>query len=119
MKRTNALPKPVEMSGCHPIDRTDARIRAYLDAVEPLPECASEEEFSRGLRLIERMASSSAEGNYPSLRLTRHDCADVLGFVNRVVPRNPKTFDTKYRDVPNPMMGLFMIMEHVIDELRR
>ena len=111
--------KPTSEIGEADCDRTDLQIEAYLNAVKPFDGFPNQEGFCRGKLLIREMSVKSTGSGYPTLALTRDQCADVLEYIRGIEPRDPKKFDTGLREVPNPAMGLFKILGHVVGELRR
>lgn len=100
-------------------DRTSETIRAYLAAVRPFKGLTIDEEHQRGRAIIDQMVSSSFGRRDPPSRLSAAQCADVVAFIRDVEPIKPGAFDTGFREVPNPAMGLFQILHVVERELRR
>jgi hypothetical protein len=104
-------------------ERTSDRLRAYLASVRPLgdvADIAEGDEYQRGRGLIERMALSmgDAEHDWPSLRLSAAQCADVLRFVSQSEPLEPRAWWADPPDAPSHVCGYEMVLGCVEKSLR-
>lgn len=75
-------------------DDTAARIRRYVALVRPMrgieDYLGDDPAYERGLRMIERMACSTPRSDpagSPNIRLSAHQCADVLRVIALSEPR--------------------------------
>jgi hypothetical protein len=105
------------------IDHTMPRILAYLASVCAVEGefCRAEDqnEFSRGHALVRRMAFSAAGMDVPCVRLTVEECADVVMFLSHVEPIEPREFFKEPDDVPSHLVGYYLVLANVRNELRR
>lgn len=101
-------------------EHTERRIRAYLASVRPLRGCAiaGSDAFERGRALIERLALSSDGTDPPRLQLTASQCADVLNFMGRVEPLEPRTWWNDPVGGPSHLVGHYVVLQAVEDSLR-
>ncbi|HXR91087.1 MAG TPA: hypothetical protein VN750_12510 [Steroidobacteraceae bacterium] len=103
---------------CHPMDRTDNRIRAYLASVQSLSGIASQE-IDVGRELIERMAFTAKGDQYPELRLTPNECADVLHYLADRKPVEPGAWwNDPPKGSPSHVCGFYLILEILARSLR-
>jgi hypothetical protein len=111
------------------VERTAARIRAFLAKVRGLRgcqlECAEHWQYARSL--IERIAESADqnEDDYatPPLRLSADDCACVLQFLAQIEPLEPGSWWVERHGEPSHLVGyqmiLFVLQESVLKLGRR
>lgn len=103
------VPAP-EAHSCHPQDRTDARLRAYVASVESMSGTA-EEDRERGAVLIERLAASAQGSDSPALQLTPEECADVLAWMADRQPVDPDSWWQDPKDAPSHLCGFYMLLQ--------
>lgn len=104
-------------------DRTADRLRAYLASVRPLrgvAGIAESDEYQRGRALIESMALAAGRADeWPSLRLSVAQCADVLHFVYESEPVNARAWWSDPTEAPSHVCGYLMALGCVEGSLRR
>lgn len=112
---------PVEQEALLSSDNTADRIRAYLASARPMrgvADLAGDDRYQRGRSVIERMALSAPGTEMPTLKLTAAQCADVLYFVARVEPVEPRAWWEDPDDAPSHLCGLMFVLDTVADALR-
>lgn len=110
-------------SSCHPLDRSDNRIRAYLASVRPMRDVdfggETDEANQRGRSLIERLAISAADtADVPPLRLSAGQVADVLSFVHCSEPIDPANWHVDPDNEPSHLVGLTLVLSALEASLR-
>ncbi len=109
---------------CHPNDRTDNRIRAYLASLCRLRGVATyrddiEDAHRRARALIERLALSAAGSDAPALRLTPDQVADVLSLMSSLEPIEPETWwRDGPEDEPSRVCGFYLLLSALAEALR-
>lgn len=103
-----------------PSEATSDRIRAFLASMRPLRGCdaASREEYQLGRALIERLALSARDDDYPTLRLTAEQCADVLNFLSRSEPIEEEGWWQDDQDGPSHLCGFYEVIIALETSLR-
>lgn len=111
-----------EAHSCHPQDRTDNRIRAYLASVRPMRDCDFRDDIAeanaRGGALIERLALSAEGAGAPQLRLTGAQAADVLSFMSCTEPAEFKGWWSDAHDGPSWVCGYQYVLRALEASLR-
>src|SRR5579883_76369 len=108
---------------CHPHDRTDNRIRAYLASMRPLRGVGAyrediEDAHARGRGLIERLALSAEGSGLPQLELTSRDVADVLSLMSALEPIERGGWWLDGNDDPSPVCGFYLLLHALEESLR-
>jgi hypothetical protein len=111
---------PAPAAAPFPSEATSDRIRAFLASMRPLrgSDAAGCDEYQRGRALIERLALSGFEQEPPSLRLNAAQCADVLNFLARSEPVEPRGWWRDPRDAPSHVVGHHLVLWALEDSLR-
>lgn len=101
-------------------ENTDARLRAYLASVQPVPdvEWSDNRPYHRGRSLIERLALSAKGDDPPTLMLSASDCADVACFISRSFPIDPETWWNDPKDAPSQVVGFMFVLDAIENSLR-
>lgn len=113
---------PAQARPCHPYDRTDNRLRAYVASIRPLRGCVwrddIEEANQRGRGLVERLALSAEDTGLPKLRLTASEVADVLSFIHCSETIDPENWWREPDDEPSHVVGLNLLLSALEASLR-
>jgi hypothetical protein len=102
-------------------DHTDRRLRAFLASMRPLPGCADIEdgdEYQRGRSAIERLANNAQGDDYPTLRLSIREVADVLNYLGSSSPIDERDWWKDPDDAPSHSAGYKMLMDALEASLR-
>jgi hypothetical protein len=93
-----------------------------LASVEPIGgragDVSMDARYFRGRALIERMALQARGIDYPTLRLSLGDCADVTYFVGHSVPLEPSSWWHDPKDAPSHLVGFMIVLTTVEKSLR-
>jgi hypothetical protein len=120
IKKTTAAPAATNpIDDTHPTDRTDLRIRAYLDSIVPIDDPEDGDLHSDGLRILERLACSADGAEEPSLQLSLADCQAVLYLMQTSQPRNPSTAFIDPEDDPSHVVGYYKVLNALADGIQR
>jgi hypothetical protein len=99
---------------------TGPRIFAFLWSVRPQRGCDTndDDEFHRGRALIERLALSAPGEGEPRMRLTQAQSADVVHFLARIEPFEPRDWWNDPEGQPSHFCGFTMVLDSIEDSLR-
>src|SRR5580700_667583 len=94
---------------------TRPRILAYLASMRPLRglEGLPDEYFDIGRELVERIADSAVGDAEPTIRLTPEQCAEILRFMGRLEPIEPRTWWENPKDAPSHVVGYQMVLRAI------
>jgi len=102
-------------------DDTAPRILAYLASVRPLKgwDSSEDERYQLGRSLIVQLAMNARADDWPALRMSADQCADLLYFVRSSEPHKPAGWWKDPEHGPSHLVGFVFVLHAIEQNLRR